>query len=210
MDDIKDIIAKNIADLRRRKGLTQTELAQALQYSDKAVSKWERGESLPDVRVLKALADTFGVTLDYLVAAEHDDPLLERRRQTTRKSNNRRFITGMSLVLVWLVAALVYVVLELSLTTDVPLWITFLCAIPTTMIVWLVLNASWFNTRWNYLIISLLLWTTLGTICVCFYVFGNQQTWILLWLGVPAQVIILLWSRLKFNRSPKAKKEKKK
>ena len=202
MDDIKDIIAKNIADLRRRKGMTQTELAQALQYSDKAVSKWERGESLPDVKVLKALADIFGVTLDYLVAEEHEDPLVERRRQTTRKTNNRRFITGMCLVLVWLIAALVYVVLELSITAEAPLWITFLCAIPVTMIVWLILNASWFSTRWNYAIISGLVWTTLLTVSICFYVFG-RETWLLLWLGLPSQVIIILWSRLKFNRRPK-------
>ncbi len=205
MEDIKDIIAKNIVELRRRKGMTQTELAQVLQYSDKAVSKWERGESLPDVRVLKAVADTFGVTLDYLVAAEHDDPLVERRRQTTRRANNRRFITGMCLVLVWLVAALIYVVLKLALPAEGPLWITFLCAIPVTMTVWLILNATWFNTRWNYAIISALMWTTLLTISICFYVFGNE-TWLLLWLGLPAQVIIILWSRLKFNRKPKEKK----
>ena len=202
MEDIKDIIAKNIVELRRRKGMTQTELAQALQYSDKAVSKWERGESLPDVRVLKAVADTFGVTLDYLVTAEHDDPLVERRRQTTRRTNNRRFITGMCLVLVWLVAAMVYVVLKMAMPVERPLWIIFLCAIPATMIVWLVFNATWFNTRWNYVIISGLMWTTLLTVSVCFYVFG-VETWLLLWLGLPAQIIIILWSRLKFTRKPK-------
>ena len=206
MDDIKDIIAKNIADLRRRKGMTQTELAQALQYSDKAVSKWERGESLPDVKVLKALADIFGVTLDYLVAEEHEDPLVERRRQTTRKTNNRRFITGMCLVLVWLIAALVYVVLELSITAEAPLWITFLCAIPVTMIVWLILNASWFSTRWNYVIISLLMWTSLLTLCICLYVF-EKDSWLIMTLGIPAQVIIVFWSRLKFSRRPKEQKK---
>ena len=48
MNNIKSIIAQNITDLRRAKGLTQLELAEQLNYSDKAVSKWERAESMPD------------------------------------------------------------------------------------------------------------------------------------------------------------------
>ena len=67
MENIKQIVAKNIADLRRASGLTQMEFAEKLNYSDKAVSKWERGDSLPDVAVLKQIADLFQVTLDYLV-----------------------------------------------------------------------------------------------------------------------------------------------
>ena len=71
MQDLKPVIAKNIADLRVAHGFTQLELAEKLNYSDKAVSKWERGESLPDVTVLKQISDLFGVTLDYLVNKEH-------------------------------------------------------------------------------------------------------------------------------------------
>ena len=67
MNDIKAIIAKNITDLRLAKGLTQLELAEQLHYSDKAVSKWERGESVPEISTLMAIADLFGVTLDHLV-----------------------------------------------------------------------------------------------------------------------------------------------
>ena len=67
MEDIKQIIAKNIASLRTDSKLTQLELAEKLNYSDKAISKWERGESIPDVITLKAVADLFGVTVDYLL-----------------------------------------------------------------------------------------------------------------------------------------------
>ncbi|MDD6251820.1 MAG: helix-turn-helix transcriptional regulator, partial [Oscillospiraceae bacterium] len=67
MENIKAIVAKNITQLRLAKGMTQLELAEILNYSDKAVSKWERGDSIPDITVLTKIADMFGVTLDYLV-----------------------------------------------------------------------------------------------------------------------------------------------
>ena len=90
MDDIKMIIAKNIIDLRKRDGITQAELAQRLNYSDKAVSKWERGESVPDITVLKTIADIFSVKVDYLITAEHIDATLEIPKMSKRKKRNRK------------------------------------------------------------------------------------------------------------------------
>ena len=77
MEDIKSIVAKNLSDLRQRNGMTQLELAERLNYSDKTISKWERAESSPDIAVLVEIADLFGVTVDYLVTVEHaeDVPL---------------------------------------------------------------------------------------------------------------------------------------
>jgi transcriptional regulator with XRE-family HTH domain len=71
MEDYKRIIANNITELRKAVPLTQAELAEKLNYSDKAVSKWERGESIPDVIVLKQIAELFGVTVDYLLEDVH-------------------------------------------------------------------------------------------------------------------------------------------
>ena len=69
MDDelLKNRIGRNIASYRKQARLTQAGLAEKLNYSDKAVSKWERAESIPDITVLKAIADMFEVPLDYLV-----------------------------------------------------------------------------------------------------------------------------------------------
>ncbi len=71
MEDLKQIIAANMTELRKEMNITQAELADQLGYTDKAVSKWERAESIPDVITLKQLADLFGVTLNYLVEANH-------------------------------------------------------------------------------------------------------------------------------------------
>ena len=63
MEDIKSIVAENIASLRQAHGMTQLELAEKLNYSDKTISKWERAESSPDISVLAEMAALFGVPL---------------------------------------------------------------------------------------------------------------------------------------------------
>jgi transcriptional regulator with XRE-family HTH domain len=64
MKDIKLTIAKNISYLRQQAKLTQLELAQKIKYSDKSISKWERGESLPDIETLAKLAQIFDVQIN--------------------------------------------------------------------------------------------------------------------------------------------------
>ena len=73
MDNLKLIIAQKLVALRKGNSMTQIELAEKLDYSDKAISKWERGESLPSVVVLKRIADVFGVTVDYFIYDVHDE-----------------------------------------------------------------------------------------------------------------------------------------
>ena len=89
MDDatLRNQIGSNIAAYRKQAGLTQAGLAEKLNYSDKAISKWERGESVPDVLTLMQLGQLFGVTMDALVSS--DSPagagLQEPERPTARK-----------------------------------------------------------------------------------------------------------------------------
>jgi transcriptional regulator with XRE-family HTH domain len=198
MDQIKQIVAKNITDLRKGLGLTQLELAERLNYSDKAVSKWERGESLPDVAVLKQIADLFQVSIDYLVSAEHtphqEDHIIYRGREL----RNRRIIMGISVILVWLAATIAFVVVDIVLGSAARNWIIFLYALPASMIVFLVFTSLWFNPRWNYLIISLLMWSTLVCLHVGILLLGFN-VWIIYILGIPGQAIILLWSGLKLK-----------
>ena len=64
---LKVMIGSNIAAYRKRAGLTQAGLAEKLNYSDKAVSKWERGESIPDVLTLMQLAELFEISVNDLL-----------------------------------------------------------------------------------------------------------------------------------------------
>ncbi len=196
MDDLKKTIAMNIATLRRHHGVTQLELAERLNYSDKAVSKWERGESYPDVATLKEIADMFAVTVDYLLQAEHKQEKSMHREYTRRQKRNRLLISAISCVLVWLVATAVFVNLDL-LTNLQGYWLAFVYAIPVTAILLLIFNSIWGRPKWNFLIISLLMWTTLLSLCLTFLQALQLNLWLLFLIGIPGQIIILLWAGIR-------------
>lgn len=194
METLKNNVAANIADLRRKNGMTQLELADKLKYSDKAVSKWERGESVPDVAVLKSIADLFGVSVDYLLEGTHKKealpaPLLKNR------TKRRGVIVWLAILLVWMVATVLFVILSLvpMATERGHLWLAFVFAVPASFVVWLVMNTIWFNRRRNYLIVSLLMWSLLAATHLTLFVAG-MNIWLIYILGVPAQIIIFLWS----------------
>ena len=205
-DSLKSIIAANISDLRKKSGMTQQDLAAKLNYTDKAISKWERGESIPDVLVLKQIADMHGVTVDYLLTDVHEEqepiaveePVDEalKKRQSLR---TRGFVTGMSVLLVWIAALVLFIVFDTASLDYRSNWVVFACAVPASFIVWLVMNSIWFNRRRNYLIISLLMWSVLGLIYIPILLFANRNLWLIFLLGIPGQAIIIMWSRLKQN-----------
>lgn len=200
MNELKLVIAKNIAELRRSKKLTQLELAESLSYSDKAVSKWERGESVPDVSVLKNIAELFGVTIDYLVTEEHGDNCIKSDASDGNRSiKNRGFITGMSIVLVWLIATLVAVVSYLLQNKVGFYWLAFVYAVPVSFIIWLVFNSIWFNKRRNFQIISLLMWSVMGALYVSLLMFG-VNAWPVFITCIPGQAIIFMWSFIKRSK----------
>ena len=212
MQEIKAIVAKNIAQLRSARGMTQSQLAEYLNYSDKAVSKWERGESLPDVAVLTRIADLFQVPLDYLVRREHpsleeaaeaekplEEAACEGKTPCSYKLRNHGVITAMSVLVVWLIASLLFVICHMSPVPVAVEVLIFVYAIPASIIVWLVFNSVWFNRRRNFLIISALMWTTLLATFLTLYAL-DVKVWLLFLLGVPGQIIIFMWSRLRFER----------
>jgi transcriptional regulator with XRE-family HTH domain len=213
MEAWKQTVAENLASLRREHHMTQLQLAEELHYSDKAVSKWERGESLPDLAVMKQLADLYGITLDdFLLTKEEREakvsaaappPAPEPADDSVprRKNHNRLIIAGMAMMLVWLIATLIFVVLDMIIPELDYGKFLFLYAAPITAIVLLVFNSIWFNPRWNYAIISALVWSILGAIFLTFY---SHRLWKLFLIGIPAQLIILLWSRLKPAEKPRA------
>lgn len=200
MDDIRHAVAANVTALRKQNGLTQAELAEKLNYSDKAVSKWERGESIPDVAVLQQIADLFHVSVDYLLQADHT-PKQEKALPLYKRKTV--VITGLAILLVWFLATVGFVVLDSTPAKPPVTLLPFLYAVPVSMIVWLVFNTLWFNKRRNYLIISLLMWTVLLSVFLTMWVFG-VFFWQTLLLGIPGQAIILTWSRLHVKKPKQA------
>lgn len=183
MDDFKKVIAENIIRLRTSMNLTQAQLGEQLSYSDKSVSKWERGESVPDVFVLKQIADLAGVTVDYLITPHNPDEEVKVEKKVHRYS--RRFITLTVLSGIWALAVFIFVVLWIS---GVFSWLVFIYAIPISLITLLVLNSVWGERSWNLYIVSGIVW---GVICSVYLSALQYNWWQLFLLGIPAQIIII-------------------
>ncbi len=196
MSDIKDIIAENIINLRKASGMTQAEMGDLLNYSDKAISKWERGGSTPDISNLKSVADLFNVTVDYLITPHSGDDVPVPRGKANGLYKRHIYITVMSILMVIFTAIALYVVLN-SLAPHMPhKWLIFLYFIPLIMVIWLIYNSLWFNQRKNYLIISLLVWSVMAAITVHISLFTEGFVpWFLL-VGLGAQAIIIWWSAM--------------
>lgn len=205
LDEIKNAIAKNILFLRSSKGMTQTDLAEKLNYTDKAISKWERAESVPDISVLKNIADLFGVSVDWLISSEHNENEKNPNGKKKGKKKNKAPITWISVLLVWFIATLIFVFFMFLIPDMSEKWLPFVYALPVTMIVWLILNSIWFDRRKNYLIISLLMWSFLFSLWISLRCFGING-WILYVLGIPGQAIIFCWSRIRYSRSESCEK----
>src|SRR5574344_1841565 len=107
MDELKNIIAKNLVELRKRKKYTQLDLANELQYSDKAISKWEKGDSLPDIEVLYQICNLYGVTLDFLT---HEGSFEEKKEYVLKKDEikNNVIITSLFVSIIWLIAIIFF------------------------------------------------------------------------------------------------------
>lgn len=198
MEDIKMIVAKNIAELRLLNNMTQLELAEKLNYSDKTVSKWERGESSPDIAVLVEIADLFGVTLDYMVRAENVNEQAKENKQK-QVGYNHKAITYVSECCAWFIALFAFIITSLIVQRMTFQWMYFVYALPVVLIIRLVFNSIWFNPRHNYLIVSALMWSVLTAIHTTFLYFKINVALIYL-LGVAGQIIIVLSSLIKKPR----------
>ena len=197
LNDFKKIVAKNIIQLRTSLGMTQTQLGEALNYSDKSVSKWERGESLPDVYVLKRIADLAGVTVDWLLNDhEGEENPVPASAENTVHRYSRAFISMTVLAGIWALAVLIFVILWIY---GIVLWQAFVYAVPVSLITMLVLNSIWGSRENNLYIISGIVW---GLISSVYLTFLSNNWWQLFILGVPAQIIIILAFSIK-NRPPK-------
>jgi len=211
-ETLKNTIGSNISNYRKQAGLTQAGLAEKLNYSDKAISKWERGESIPDVLTLLQLSELFGIGVNDLLADPNALPgnpgtLEKAMTQVSEKALKRKadksIIQRLCSTLVWFVALLVFVVIS---SLGIPKsWLTFFYAIPANAIVLLSLRSAWRDFRWNQALISIIVWGSLLSIYLTLLVFFGWNIWKVFLLGLPGQAAIYLWSRM--YRIPREKED---
>lgn len=188
MEDLKFITAANIISLRTKAGMTQAQLAELLNYSDKSVSKWERAEAVPDAYVLKHMSEIFGVSVDYLLSSHNDwEPISQKQKRRYRSE----IIVLISMVGIWTLAFFIFII---GWILGHLFWMVFIYAIPISLITLLVFNSVWEKGKRNYYIIS----TLVASIFVMFYLaLLRWNPWQILMLIVPAELIVFLAFRVK-------------
>ena len=178
---LRKTVAKNIAAYRKAHHDPQLDLATKLNYSDKSVSKWERGESLPDVYILSQIADLYGVSVSALIG--------EIQPPKESKPHYHMFILLLSLALTMAVATLLFSMFMIC-KVDYPAWMFFVYALPVCSIICIVFTSLWWGILWQGVSVSALIWT-LG---LSLYLSFELENVSLIFLVCAAlQVLTVLW-----------------
>ena len=202
-EKLKNQLGANIASFRKRNGMTQAVLAERINFSDKAVSKWERGESIPDILTLIELAKVFDVTVDDLLKDHNALPENVGKveqvmgmavEKTLKRKADKRIIAQLCSILVWFVALLTFVICASFGVWES--WLAFVFAVPVNCIVLLSLRSAWRDYRSNKWLISGIVWGCLACVYTCLWVFAGLHLWMIFLLGIPGQAAVILWFRM--------------
>ena len=206
-NNIKKNIAKNLVRYRNTAGLTQSELAEKINYSDKSVSKWERAEGTPDIFVLYELSKIYGVRVDdFLISDEDKLPEIKNFSLIKRK---RLLINLLSVGLVWLVAVTVYFLVKIILgligTENSRCWIAFIFAVPISGIVQTVFSEIWWKKFVSLISVSVIIWGTVLSVFITMGQFGASVDGgsAIFLIAAVLQVLAVLWyilRRIKYKQ----------
>ena len=192
MTELKDILASNLIKLRKSKNYTQAELASKLNYSDKSVSKWERGEAVPDIYVLKQIADFYGTTVDKLISSEIEE---SEAKKLDKRGRNRIVVSLMSSILSWLVAVTLFVILSVSMPSYHKFWQVFIYNLPAFFIVLLVFSSIHKKRFAIFAFTSLLMWSVALTLFIIFILFipAIDAPWLIFLCPIPLQILTIMF-----------------
>lgn len=186
-NEFMQIVADNLIYYRKLNNLTQLELSEKLNYSDKSISKWERKEGLPDLYTLYLIADLYGITIDQLLEERKEPPKVQ-------KPKLRTLILLISIGLCWLIATIAFVSLALIEPYNYKIWLPFIYAIPVSMIVVIVFSKIWHKRLLTFLATSLLNWTVPLSVLLSI---NYHHLWLLFIISIPMQILIILWFYLR-------------
>ena len=193
--ELKLVFASNLINLRTAAGMTQAELGVKLNYSDKTVSKWERGEAIPDAYVLTELSDLFHVTVDYLLTS-HD---AWQSPEEIRKANEPMYSSDI------IIAVTILGIMTASLTAFVIGWICgiiewriFLVGLVLSAVAFLVLDCIFNHARYLKPAMIVLI---ISVFVLVYFLLWDFKPWQIFLLLVPAITIALLSTHI--NKKPK-------
>lgn len=149
-EEIRTNFAKNLYSLRKSRGLSQAQLADALNYTYKAISKWENKETMPDIVTLTSIGEYFDISIDDLISNRNVIKISNRKKIQKR-------ITLSSVSICFFVIAIVYLVLLLCNVKNSYIAIPF--AFLTSGIVLLVFSCLWFKKIFVFISVSSIIWS---------------------------------------------------
>jgi transcriptional regulator with XRE-family HTH domain len=196
MKAIKEILTENLVNLRKSHKLTQSELGSIIGYSDKAVSRWEHGEVMPDIETLDKIAKVYEVPVTFLLTEQKD---VEKASKRANQNGNKVIITLLSAITVWFIATIVYI--GLMIIDQINYWQIFVLAIPISCVIAIIFVAIWARKGRRpmmFIFVSVFLWSLLTYFFLHLSIFGHWL-WMLFLLGVPLQIAIILALNLKHS-----------
>ena len=202
LSELKLISASNIIKLRTKANMTQAELGAALNYSDKTISKWERGEAIPDAFVLTQMAERFGVSVDYILSSHDDWEAPADPDVAPDHSYSARVIIAIAVIGVWTAALTAFVALWLF---DILWWPIFVIALPVSILTYMVLICAFHRTRHLQYVIAVFLLSLFATL---YLLLPNANPWQLFLIAIPAEVIVFLSCNIR--KRPKMSKDRNK
>lgn len=199
MQNINQNIANNIVRLRKLHNLTQIELSKELNISDKAVSKWERGESIPDIYMLQTIANFFKVDINYLINEQSNNDI-KKTKQSVQLFVRNLLINILLCMAVYLVATFVFVFPILRDPENAKtMWVSFIIAIPICSLI-----CSWYGKRNNYWLVQLIslsmfVWSSITAVyCIKIVQNSAELFWLCYLIGIPIEAalcIIFFWKK---------------
>ena len=186
MENVKEIIARNLTELRKAHKMTQSALAEKLNYSDKAISRWEHAETLPDIETLCRICDIYGVSFEYLLKKEPAE--IEYTPQKEQNKGRRVTICLIAICTVWLTAVTMFT--SIGTLMNRYIWQIFIWAIPASSITLSIFNIIWWKNKvFSSIISSFINWTVILAIYVQLL---QYNLWLLFVIGAPIQAIIIM------------------
>ena len=185
MENVKETIAKNLTKLRKAHNMTQSALAEKLNYSDKAISRWEHAETLPDIETLCRICEMYGVSFEYLLSKDAEVVIPEKEQSNTARS---LLICIISVCAVWLTTTVLFTFISTLAGNYV--WQLFIWGVPLSSVAIALCNALWWKSKICLSITaSIFNWTS---ILGLYLLFASYNIWLLFVVGAPIQAIIIL------------------
>ena len=191
LSELKLVTASNLIKLRTGAGMTQAELGAAINYSDKTISKWERGEAIPDAYVLTQLAEIFGVTVDALLTSHDKWEPAPDPDEVPDRSYSVDMIIAVAVIGVWTLALTAFVALWL---VGIIRWQIFVVALPVSILTYLVLICVFGKKRYLQYVIGLFV---LSLFVALYLLFLHSNPWQIFLICVLAEVLVFLSCNIK-------------